>query len=134
MSGTMIAGIILFAVGVLVFIGGVVLKSDEGDGYIFIGCIVCVIGITLMIGTACEAAADEQKAETYPLTVRVSTIDREADVVKCVDGAGNVWEFYGVEDWQVGDFASLLMDNNGTTETIYDDVITMAHYAGTFEG
>jgi hypothetical protein len=28
----------------------------------------------------------------------------------------------------------LLMDNNGTTETIYDDVITMTHYAGTFEG
>lgn len=77
----------------------------------------------------------EAKAEhsVYPLTVQVVELDRENDVVTCVDGAGNGWEFYGVEDWQVGDFASLLMDNNGTTETIYDDVITMAHYAGTFE-
>lgn len=70
----------------------------------------------------------------YPLTVQVIELDREADVVVCVDGAGNGWEFYGVEDWQIGDFASLLMDNNGTPETIYDDVITMAHYAGIFEG
>ena len=78
----------------------------------------------------------EVKAEhsVYPLTVQVVELDHDADVVVCVDGAGNDWEFYGVEDWQVGDFASLLMDDNGTAETIYDDVITMTHYAGTFEG
>ena len=129
----MIAGIILFVVGVLVFVGGVVLASDEGDGYIFIGVIICVIGITLMIGTACEAVADEQKAGTYPLTVKVVTIDREADAVECVDGAGNVWEFFGCEDWQEGDFASLLMNDKGTP-SIYDDEIITARYAGTFEG
>jgi hypothetical protein len=76
----------------------------------------------------------EPEHSVYPLTVRVVELDHDADVVVCVDGAGNGWEFYGVEDWQIGDFASLLMDNNGTTETIYDDVITMARYAGTFEG
>ena len=69
----------------------------------------------------------------YPLTVQVVELDRENDIVTCADGAGNGWEFYGVEDWQVGDFASLLMDDNGTTETIYDDIVLMARYAGTFE-
>ena len=77
---------------------------------------------------------EEVKNNVYPLTVVVIELDREGDIVTCVDGADNFWEFYGVEDWQTGDFASLLMDDNGTPNTIYDDVITMAHYAGTFEG
>ena len=132
MSEMMIAGISIFVAGVLVFICGVVLKSDEGDGYIFIGCILCVIGFFVML--SCVWENTEPEHSVYPLTVQVVELDREADVVVCVDDAGNGWEFYGVEDWQVGDFASLLMDNNGTTETIYDDVITMAHYAGIFEG
>lgn len=69
----------------------------------------------------------------YPLTVQVIKLDRNADIVACVDGAGNCWEFYGVEDWQVGDFASLLMDSKGTS-SIYDDEIITARYAGIFEG
>ena len=76
----------------------------------------------------------EPEHSVYPLTVVVIELDREGDIVTCVDGADNFWEFYGVEDWQTGDFASLLMDDNGTPNIIYDDVITMAHYAGTFEG
>ena len=131
MSGTMIAGIILFAVGVLVFVGGIVLKGSEGDGYIFVGCIVCVIGFFIMVSCVWENAETEHGV--YPLTVQVTELDHDADVVICVDGTGNDWEFYGVEDWQVGDFASLLMDDNGTPETIYDDIITMALYAGTFD-
>lgn len=78
--------------------------------------------------------ATEPEHSVYPLTVVVIELNRENDIVTCVDGADNVWEFYGVEDWQTGDFASLLMDNNGTPNTIYDDVITMTLYAGTFEG
>lgn len=78
--------------------------------------------------------ATEPEHSVYPLTVVVIELDREGDIVTCVDGADNFWEFYGVEDWQTGDFASLLMDDNGTPNSIYDDVITMTLYAGTFEG
>ena len=78
--------------------------------------------------------AAEPEHSIYPLTVQVVELDHDADVVVCVDETGNCWEFYGVEDWQVGNFASLLMDDNGTTETIYDDVITMICHAGAFEG
>lgn len=67
----------------------------------------------------------------YPLTTQVVEISPSADVVACVDGAGNLWEFYGVEDWQVGDFASLLIDSKGTP-SIYDDEIMMTCYAGIF--
>lgn len=90
----------------------------------------CIAG-GCVVGTLCNPASTHS---VYPLTVQVIELDCEGDIVTCVDGADNLWEFYGVEDWQTGDFASLLMDDNGTPNTIYDDVITMAHYAGTFEG
>lgn len=108
-------------------------NSECGGFVVFLLC-ACLFGAFLLgVFTTC-GWIDWKDHEVYPLTVQVVELDRNADVVMCVDGAGNGWEFYGVEDWQVGDFASLLMDNNGTTETIYDDVITMAHYAGIFEG
>ena len=133
MSVDMIAGIILFGVGVLVFIAGIVLGDREGEGYIFFGCIVCVISFFIMLSCVWTAKEAEPTETLYPLTVRVSTIDREADTVECVDGAGNVWEFFGCEDWQEGDFAALLMNDKGTS-SIYDDEIITARYAGTFEG
>ena len=75
-----------------------------------------------------------EKHTIYPLTVVVVGLDHDDDIVTCVDGADNFWEFYGIEDWQTGDYASLLMDDNATPNSIYDDVITMTLYAGTFEG
>ena len=96
--------------------------------------LVLWILVAAILGGMINQWINGPKHEIYPLTVQVVELDHEADVVACVDGAGNGWEFYGVEDWQIGDFASLLMDDNGTPEAIYDDVITMAHYAGTFEG
>ena len=133
MSGTMIAGIILFGVGVLVFIAGAVLGDREGEGYIFLGCIVCVMGFFIMLSCVWTEKEAEPTETLYPLAVKVETVDREADVVECVDGAGNVWEFFGCEDWQEGDFAALLMNDKGTP-SIYDDEIITARYAGIFEG
>ena len=91
--------------------------------------VLCVVGICVVGSLSNDAPAHE----VYPLTVVIIELDREGDIVTCVDGADNFWEFYGVEDWQTGDYVSLLMDDNGTPETIYDDVITMTLYAGTFE-
>ena len=42
---------------------------------------------------------------------------------------GNLFSIYGVEDWQVGDTAILLFDNNGTHE-IKDDIILREFYRG----
>ena len=64
----------------------------------------------------------------YALTTRVVKADRDNDIVTCEDSNGNLWEFYGVEDWEVDDCASLLMNNKGT-ENIYDDEIIRAFYA-----
>lgn len=58
----------------------------------------------------------------YALTTKVVATDKEADIVTCEDCNGNLWEFYGVEDWEVGDCASLLMESHGTKK-IEDDTI-----------
>lgn len=73
------------------------------------------------------ADAVERKPDYYALATVVTTIDRNTNVVTCKDYNGNLWEFYGVEDWQVGDNANLLMDTMDT-ERIYDDEICGATY------
>lgn len=64
----------------------------------------------------------ETVSEYYALATKVVAIDQEADIVTCEDCNGNLWEFYGVEDWEVGDCASLLMESHGTKK-IEDDTI-----------
>ena len=65
----------------------------------------------------------------YALTACVVEIDKDADVVTFEDYNGNLWTLEGVEDWEMGDCASLLMNNQATAQ-IEDDVIRSAHYEG----
>lgn len=73
------------------------------------------------------------KPTYYALTTVVVELDEENDIVTCEDFNGNLWKFYGCEDWTIGDIASLLM-NDSTTANIYDDEIINARYNGYFEG
>lgn len=67
--------------------------------------------------------------KSYALATIVTDIDRESDIVTVEDFNGNSWTFYGVEDWQIGDCAALMMNDNGT-EKIMDDTIESARYSG----
>ena len=80
-----------------------------------------------------KPATIQNDSELYPMNTVVNEIDEENDVVVCADYNGNLWEFYGVEDWQEGDFATMIMDTCGTA-TIYDDEIVTVRYNGTVEG
>ena len=73
------------------------------------------------------------KSETYLLNTIVQEINKETDTVTCIDYNGNLWEFYGVEDWQEGDFATMIMNTCGTTN-IFDDEIIKVEYNGNVEG
>lgn len=99
---------------------------------------VCVAG--LLLWGACFAAyingktcADTQATEEtttgnhYALTAIVIKVDTDNDLVTVEDSVGYCWQFYGVEDWQEGDCASLLMWDNGT-ESVIDDEIYSARY------
>ena len=108
----------------------------------FIITLILLSAIFVVSLTACLASTDllrpaetasSVRSSVYPLTTKVVMVDYPTDVVWCKDFNGNIWEFYGCEDWAIGDIASLLMNDNGT-EIIYDDEIMSARYQGTFEG
>lgn len=67
----------------------------------------------------------------YPRAGIVTALDRSADLVTVTDAAGYDWQFTGVEDWERGDLAALLMDDNGTPDSILDDRVTEVRYSGT---
>ena len=74
-----------------------------------------------------EVNVKKRNTEYYALTTCVVELDKKNDVVTVEDSAGNRWQFCGVEDWEIGDCASLLMWDNGT-ESIFDDEIHEARY------
>lgn len=65
----------------------------------------------------------------YPQTMYVYQVDAIHDVVTFVDSNHELWQLEGVEDWSVGDCASLIMFDNYTPE-IKDDEIAAARYNG----
>lgn len=67
------------------------------------------------------------RGNLYANLTTIVDIDRNTDVVVCEDCNGNLWEFYGAEDWQVGDECNLVMFDCGTDE-ITDDVIIRETY------
>ena len=90
----------------------------------------CLASTNVLRSTETETKVEET---LYALTTKVVMIDRITDVVWCKDYNGNIWEFYGCEDWAIGDIASLLMNDKGTKK-IADDEIKDTRYNGAFEG
>lgn len=68
--------------------------------------------------------------EIYPTSMIVTEIDYENDLVTIVDFTGNAFQFFGCEDWCENDICAVIMNDNGTPETIYDDIITQVRYCG----
>lgn len=69
----------------------------------------------------------------YARTMIVSEVNYEQDIVCLTDAVGFKWSFAGAEDWCVGDYASCVMYDSGTKDTILDDEIVSVTYAGTSE-
>lgn len=64
----------------------------------------------------------------YPNAGRIESVDEKTDTFRIVDDAGDIWEMYGIEDFQVGDNVAMIMDSNGTEDTIYDDIVLSVRY------
>ena len=95
---------------------------------------IAIIALIAGIATfAVNAHIDDAVDRLYPLNTVVQEINEENDIVTCVDYNGNLWEFYGTEDWKEGDFATMIMDTCGTTN-IFDDEIVKVEYNGNVEG
>ena len=60
----------------------------------------------------------------------VTQLDYEADIITVEEQSGLTWQFFGCEDWAEGDICALLMDDNGTPNNIFDDIIVDTGYCG----
>ena len=86
---------------------------------------IITVSAVLMLGAFASCAHDDDR---YALLAEVYDIDLVKDEVVFVDSTGNLWAERGVEDWEIGDIAALLMDGQHT-DSIYDDEIVSARYA-----
>lgn len=90
--------------------------------------ILAILTVSLTgIATRCETIND-----LYSVAMIVTELDEENDTVIMQDANGNIWSFEGIEDWFVGDLASVMLDKNGTQE-IYDDTIVKVRYTGVID-
>ena len=60
----------------------------------------------------------------------VTRVDHAQDIVEVTTQNGHMWEFYGAEDWMIGDLCAMMMNDMGTAE-VTDDRIVSARYCGT---
>lgn len=124
MNAIMIIGTLLCCAAMFVFFGGIIADSNATCG---IATAVLVVGFVMVLcgGFIIEK---EPKPQLYPSTAVVVSVDRENDVVVCVDGNGEEWQFTKANDWFVGDLVSMLMNDKGTP-SIYDDEIVSVRYS-----
>lgn len=82
---------------------------------------------TLLLALSVSACG---KSTLYPETGKVVEICNDEVVVETY--TGNLFAFYGAEDWMIGDCISLIMDGCGTAE-VNDDVIIAVKYSGVWK-
>lgn len=71
----------------------------------------------------------KEQHEIYPTSTIVT--DVEGALITVTDFSGRVYQFYDeTEDWFIDDICAIIMDNNNTKETVYDDIIISAKYCG----
>jgi len=67
----------------------------------------------------------------YPVSGTVVILDENSDIVHFQDNSGRLWNFYGVEDWQIGDSIAAIMDSMDSDE-VKDDRVVKVRYCGQF--
>lgn len=85
-----------------------------------------ILAATILAAPQLPAVQNAAK-HTNTRTTIVVELDHSIDTVTCRDSVGYLWEFYGIEDWCVGDGCTLLLYDNAT-ESILDDVILKTTY------
>ena len=65
----------------------------------------------------------------YPDVMIVVDLDTQHDVVTVETSTGHDYQFYGCEDYAIGDLVGVLMYNN-LTDDVRDDQILRAQYSG----
>lgn len=75
----------------------------------------------------------QDASDYYALTCKVVEIDRSKDIVTMADSTGNTWQFYGVEDWEINDCVSAIMNDCGTASIFDDEIVSVKYSRWTIE-
>lgn len=91
-----------------------------------------IMGTAMMVlfGGFSSEASVKNSAQTYPTAGVVVALDEAADLVTFSTASGLLYEFYGIEDLEVGDIVAATMDDNGTPDNVLDDKVIDTKYAG----
>ena len=90
--------------------------------------------ITCAIVLACSYMIPAcAESDVTKLTAVIIDFDYKQDSVSCLDKTGNVWEFYGIEDWILGDKVELTIwtPSNEILDINYIgwmDIYELSHY------
>ena len=89
---------------------------------------------TILAGLLALTITAPVNAAIYPHMGEVISVIPKANgeyEVTFADGAGRSWSWIDDSgDWFTGDFVATIMDDNGTSETVYDDRVVDARYVG----
>ena len=83
-----------------------------------------IIGVA---ATATITAQAQPKGALYPTCGIVTETDETTDTVTFTEPNGNRWSFEGIEDWCEGDRIAVIMDDNGTSEIIDDEIVSVRY-------
>lgn len=84
--------------------------------------------LKLTIAAIITALGINSGAALYPETMVITDINQ--DTVTAETATGFEFSFSGTEDYTTGDIISCIMSDNGTAETITDDIILSVQYSG----
>lgn len=73
---------------------------------------------------------NNEDCQIYPKDAIVTEVNMTDDTFVVIDFDGDEWIVEGAEDWIEGDRVALIMYNNMTTESIYDDIVLTVDYEG----
>jgi hypothetical protein len=86
---------------------------------------IAMVGImiaTLPVPGKAAENVETDKHELYSALFMVKSIDEDNAVLNLINCNGNEFKYDKTEGWNVGDYMTAIMDNNGT-EGIFDDII-----------
>ena len=91
--------------------------------------IILVLVMCVMLVT--PTGNEDVPCKEYPLTTVVTETGTKEIVI--TDFNGNDWVYKTDDEWEIGDYCSMIMSDNGT-ENIYDDIIVNVRYNGYLQG
>ena len=90
-----------------------------------------IIGAAALAGLAGCAKKNNTEVKNYPGTLIITEVNEATDTVTAVTASGIEYQFSGIgEDWCTGDLAATIMSDNGTPDSILDDVVLESIYVG----